>query len=66
VLALVFVLSGRMLFEGVRSIHTADAMRTVKIGEPQVDMTITRLAQPIEALRAAAPPHSSVTVSRTM
>ena len=66
VLALVFVLSGRMLFEGVRFIHTADAMRTVKVGEPHVDVTITRLAPPTEALRAAAPTHSSVAVSRTM
>lgn len=66
VLALVFVLCGRMFFEGVRSIHTADAMRTVKVGEPHVDVSITRLAPPTEALRAAAPTHSSVTVSRTM
>ena len=66
VLALVFVLSGRMLFEGVRFIHTADAMRTVKVAEPHVDVTITRLAAPTEALRAAAPTHSSVAVSRTM
>jgi hypothetical protein len=66
VLALVFVLSGRMFFEGVRSIHTAEATRTVRVAEPQVDVTITRLAPPSEALRAAAPTHSSVAVSRTM
>ncbi|HEY2817534.1 MAG TPA: hypothetical protein VGK44_10440 [Casimicrobiaceae bacterium] len=66
VLALVFLLSGRMLFEGLRSIHSADAMHTVKVAEPHVDVTITRLAPPTEALRAAAPTHSSVAVSRTM
>ena len=65
VAALVFVLSGRMLFEGIRSVHTGDAMRTVKLADQQVDVTITRLAQPTEAQRAA-PTHSSVAASRTM
>jgi hypothetical protein len=65
VLALVFVLSGRTLFEGVRFVHTADTLRTVKVAEPQVDVTITRLP-PTETASAAAPVHSSATVSRTM
>ena len=65
VLALVFVLSGRTLFEGVRFVHTADTLHTAKVAEPQVDVTITRLP-PTETASAAAPAHSSATVSRTM
>jgi len=65
VLALVFVLSGRTLFEGVRFIHTADAIRAIRTAEPQVDETIRPLPSS-EALRAAAPAHSSAAVSRTM
>jgi len=65
VLALVFVLSGRTLFEGVRFVHTADTLRAVKVAEPQVDVTITRLP-PTETVSAATPVHSSATVSRTM
>jgi hypothetical protein len=66
VLALVFVLSGRTLFEGVRFVHTADTLHAVKVAEPHVDVTITRLPPTTEALNAAAPAHSSATVSRTM
>ena len=66
VLALVFVLSGRTLFEGVRFVHTADTLHAAKVAEPQVDVTITRLPPTTEALNAAAPAHSSATVSRTM
>ena len=66
VLALVFVLSGRTLFEGVRFVQTADALHAAKVAEPHVDVTITRLPASTETLRAAAPSHSSVTVSRTM
>lgn len=65
VLALAFVLGGRALLEGVRFVHTADELRAIKVAEPHVDMTITRLPS-TEALRAAAPAHSSATVSRTM
>src|SRR5206468_3818986 len=35
VLALVFVLSGRTLFEGVRFVHTADTLHTGKGAKPQ-------------------------------
>ena len=65
VLALVFVLSGRTLFEGVRFVHSADTLHAAKVAEPQVDVTITRLA-PTETVSAAGPAHSSATVSRTM
>lgn len=66
VVALAFVLGGRALFEGVRFVHTADALRATKVAEPHVDVTITRLPPSTDALRAAAPAHSSATVSRTM
>ena len=66
VLALVFLLSGRTLFEGVRFVHSADTLHAAKGAEPQVDVTITRLPPTTEALNAAAPAHSSATVSRTM
>ena len=66
VLALVFVLSGRTLYEGVRFVHAADAMHAVKAAEPQVDVTSTRLAPSTEALHADGPVHSSAAASRTM
>lgn len=66
VLALFFVLSGRALFEGVRFLHTEDALRATRVAEPHVDVTITRLAPSDDALRVAAPAHSSAAVSRTM
>jgi hypothetical protein len=66
VLALVLVLSGRTLYEGVRSVHAADAMHAVKGAQPQVDVTITRLTPSTEALHADAPVHSSAAASRTM
>ena len=66
VFALFLVLSGRALFEGVRFVHTADALHATRSSEPHVDVTITRLPPSGEALRAAAPAHSSPAVSRTM
>jgi hypothetical protein len=64
VLALAFLLGSRALFEGVRFVHTADALQIIRHAAPQVDVTITRL--PADEVRLSKPNQSSEPASRTM
>lgn len=66
VLALALVLGGLALFEGFQSVQGVDTLHTSSRTQPQVDVTITRLAPVIESAQAAAPGHSSTAVNRTM
>jgi hypothetical protein len=64
VLALAFLLGSRALFEGIRFVHTADALQIIRHAEPHVDVTVTRLPTTTDEL--SKPNHSSEALSRTM
>jgi len=66
VLALAFLLGSRALFEGIRFVHTADALQIIRNAEPRVDVTITRLPAAADDTRVSKPNHSSEAPSRTM
>jgi len=66
VLALAFLLGSRALFEGIRFVHTADALQIIRNAEPRVDVTITRLPAAADDTRVSKPNHSSEALSRTM
>jgi hypothetical protein len=66
VLALAFLLGSRALFEGIRFIHTADALQIIRNAEPHVDVTITRLPTVADDTHLSKPNHSSAAPSRTM
>ena len=66
VLALAFLLGSRALFEGIRFIHTADALQVIRNAEPHVDVTITRLPPAADDTRLSKPNHSSEALNRTM
>jgi hypothetical protein len=66
VLALAFLLGSRALFEGIRFVHTADALQIIRQAEPHVDVTVTRLPTAANDIRLSTPGHSSEAVSRTM
>lgn len=66
VLALAFLLGSRALFEGIRFVHTADALQIIRHAEPHVDVTVTRLPTTTNDMQLSKPGHSSEAVSRTM
>jgi len=66
VLALAFLLGSRALVEGIRFVHTADALQIIRNAEPRVDVTITRLPTVTDDTRVSKPNHSSEAPSRTM
>ena len=66
VLALAFLLGSRALFEGIRFVHTADALQIIRHAEPHVDVTVTRLPTTTDDMGLSKPGHSSDTLSRTM
>jgi len=66
VLALAFLLGSRALFEGIRFVHTADALQIIRHAEPHVDVTVTRLPTTTDDRGLSKPGHSSDTLSRTM
>ncbi|TMH66973.1 MAG: hypothetical protein E6H48_10020 [Betaproteobacteria bacterium] len=66
VLALAFLLGSRALFEGIRFVHTADALQIIRHAEPHVDVTVTRLPTTTDNRGLSKPGHSSDTLSRTM
>jgi hypothetical protein len=66
VLALAFLLGSRALFEGIRFVHTADALQIIQRAQPHVDVTITRLPPALDDTRLSKPNHSSEALSRTM
>ncbi len=66
VLALAFLLGSRALFEGIRFVHTADALQIIRHAQPHVDVTVTRLPTVADDTRLSKPNHSSEAVSRTM
>jgi hypothetical protein len=66
VLALAFLLGSRALFEGIRFVHTADALQIIRQAQPQVDVTVTRLPPVLDDTRSSKPNHSSEALSRTM
>ena len=66
VLALAFLLGSRALVEGIRFVHTADALQIIRNAEPHVDVTITRLPAVADDTRLSKPNHSSEALSRTM
>ena len=66
VLALAFLLGSRALFEGIRFVHTADALQIIRHAQPHVDVTVTRLPTVADDTRLSKPNHSSEALSRTM
>jgi hypothetical protein len=66
VLALLFLLGSRALVEGIRFVHTADALQIIRHADPHVDVTVTRLPTAKNDARSATPTHSSEAESRTM
>ena len=66
VLALAFLLGSRALFEGIRFVHTADALQIIQHAQPHVDVTVTRLPTAPNDTRLSEPNHSSAALSRTM
>jgi hypothetical protein len=66
VLALAFLLGSRALFEGIRFVHTADALQIIQHAQPHVDVTVTRLPPVPDDTRLSKPNHSSEALSRTM
>jgi len=66
VLALAFLLGSRALFEGIRFVHTADALQIIRHAQPYVDVTVTRLPPVLDDARLSKPNHSSEALSRTM
>ena len=66
ILALAFLLGSRALFEGIRFVHTADALQIIRHAEPHVDVTVTRLPTTTDNMGLSKPGHSSDTLSRTM
>ena len=66
VLALAFLLGSRALFEGIRFVHTADALQVIRHAEPHVDVTVTRLPTTADDMRLSKPGHSSEALNRTM
>jgi len=66
VLALMFLLGSRALFEGIRFVHTADALQIIRMAEPHVDVTIERLPPADQPVFLSAPSQSSPAVKRTM
>jgi hypothetical protein len=66
VLALAFLLGSRALFEGIRFVHTADALQIIRHAEPHVDVTVTRLPTTTNDMQLSKPSHSSEALSRTM
>jgi hypothetical protein len=66
VLALAFLLGSRALFEGIRFVHSADALQIIRQAQPHVDVTVTRLPPVLDDTRLSKPNHSSEALSRTM
>jgi len=66
VLALAFLLGSRALFEGIRFVHTADALQIIRQAQPHVDVTVTRLPPVLDDTRLSKPNHSSEALRRTM
>jgi hypothetical protein len=66
VLALAFLLGSRALFEGIRFVHTADALQIIRNAQPHVDVTVSRLPPVLDDARLSKPNHSSEALSRTM
>ena len=66
VLALSFLLGSRALFEGIRFVHSADALQIIQRAQPHVDVTVTRLPPASDEARLSKPNHSSEALSRTM
>ena len=66
ILALAFLLGSRALFEGIRFVHTADALQVIRHAEPHVDVTVTRLPTTADDMRLSKPGHSSEALNRTM
>jgi hypothetical protein len=66
VLALAFLLGSRALFEGIRFVHSADALQIIQHAQPHVDVTATRLPPVLDDTRLSKPNHSSDALSRTM
>ena len=66
VLALMFLLGSRALIEGIRFVHTADALQIIRMAEPHVDVIVERVPSAEEPTFLSAPSQSSAAVKRTM
>src|SRR5207237_10209455 len=66
VLALAFLLGSRALVEGIRFVHTADALQIIRMAEPHVDVIVERVPSADEPTFLSAPSQSSAAVKRTM